>query len=123
MPGEDAALVVEVVVQPVDAGIDQADHVLRAGWLGLALVLGRVQFPHQLRGIALRQPAVPQLQRDVAGAGAHAGAVHEAERRLERHDDHRAGRRGVEPGDERLIDPAAGQGHAVGDGAEDIGDF
>ena len=44
-------------------------------------------------GVASRQRAVPQLQRDLARAGGHAGSVHEAERRLDAHDHHRAGRR------------------------------
>ena len=39
--GENAAVVMEVVVQPVHAGINQANHVLRTARLGLALVLRR----------------------------------------------------------------------------------
>ena len=47
--GKHAAFDLEVVVEPVDPGINQPDHVLRAAGLGFALVFGLVEFAHQLR--------------------------------------------------------------------------
>ena len=78
-----------------------------------------VQFADELRGRTLGQPALPQRRGDGARAAGDAGAVHRPEVRLDLHDDHRAGRLRVVAGDERLVDPAARQLQAVGDGAQD----
>ena len=123
MCGEVAALMAEVVVQPIDAGVDQPDHVLRAGRFRQARVLGCIELPHQDCGITGGQSSAPQPLGDPARAGAHAAAIHEADGRFQRHHDHRPGRGGVQLGDERLIDPAAGEGHAVGHAADDVSDL
>ena len=118
--GEVAAFVIEAIIQPVDAGVDQPDHVLRAGRLGQARVLRGVELTHQRCGIACRQPVAPQPRRDLARAGAHAATIHEAAGRLQRHDHHRSGRGGVMLRNKRLIDPPAGKRHAVGQFADDV---
>ena len=57
--GKHTAVSADVVIQPVDAGIDQADHVLRAGRVGKTLVFRLVKFAHQSGGVALWQAVVP----------------------------------------------------------------
>ncbi len=110
-----------IVVEAADAGVDQPGHVLRAGWFSLSLVLGLIELAHQCRRVALRDGLAPQFGGHPAGAGAHPAAIHEAAGRRDRHNDHRAGRIGIVARDEGLIDPAASEGHTIGNAADNVG--
>ena len=110
----------EVVIQPVDARINQANHILRAGRVGVALVFGLVKFAHEGGGVAPGQSAVPQSGRDGARAGGHAAAQEEGAIGFKPHHHHRARRPEIVPGNKRLINPPARQREAEGDAAENF---
>ena len=55
MRGKDPTFMSIVIIQAVDPRIEQADHVLRAGGLGLALVLGGVELAHQVVALDRQQ--------------------------------------------------------------------
>ena len=119
---EDPAFDIEIVIQPADARIDDPGHVLRPGRVRAVAVLEAVQFPDKFRPVTLRQALPPGLEGHPARAGGDTGPVHEMESRLQR-DHHHGPRRGrVEAGKEGLVDPAAGEGHAVRQAADDAGE-
>src|ERR1051325_6675297 len=58
---EDPAFGARVVIESRDAGVDQPDHVLRAGWLRQVLILFAVKFAYEsLRRGIVRNPPRPQ---------------------------------------------------------------
>ena len=117
-----AALVRGVVIQAVDPRVDEANHVLGSGGLGLALVLGAIELADQLLRRAGRQRAAPQPERHPAGSTGHSGALHEPAVRLQADHHHGARRRGIQGRNEGLVDPAAGQRQTVRNAADERSD-
>ena len=118
---EDPAAHSVIVIEPVHAGINQPDHILGTARLGLALVLRFVKFADQIIQRTIGQPALPEFHGNGAGATGDAGTVHGPEIRLDLHHHHGAGRLGIVAGHERLVNPAARELQAVGNGAEQSG--
>ena len=99
--------ILAAIVQAVQAGIDDADGILRAGEdFGAGRIFEREQQPGELGGVAGGQIGLPQLDGPAAGTGGHAAALVELDEGLERNGQHGAG---AEFGDVRLIEPATGQ--------------
>jgi hypothetical protein len=119
--GEDAAVAVEIVIEAAHAGVEKADHVLRAGWFGFAGVLGAIELADETGGREVGYAVVPEVHRHFARAAGDAGALHKPLIGIERDDHHGAGRLGVQARIEWLVDPAACQRQAVRDVPEDGG--
>jgi hypothetical protein len=116
---EHAAFHGSSVVQAAHAVIEQSHHVLRSRWLLLPPVLRLVQLPNQTGWISVRHAPTPVAHGHRARGGGHAAAVHPSERRLNGHRHHGARWLRVQPGDEGLVDPTAGERHAVGNRPDD----
>src|SRR6185437_11366809 len=97
-----------IVIEPVYAGINQADHILRTAGLSLSFVLRFVQFPYQLVERTVWKSASPQTLGDRARSAGEPRSLHWAEVRFNLNHHHCAGWARVQTGDERLIDPPAG---------------
>jgi len=121
MPGEVTALIIDVVIQPVDAGIYQADHILGTREFGFAIVFETIEFPDQFGFVAIRYFSVPYLPCYLARAGTYTAAVHKTKLGRDLHRDHRSGGRRIVFRDVGLINPSAGQGQTVGDVAHNVG--
>src|SRR5208337_945572 len=76
----------------------------------------------QVLRISVRQRLVPQFPGDLAGAGGYPGSIHEAEGRFHAYHDNGAGGRRVELRHKWLVNPTAGQGHSVGNLADQRGE-
>jgi hypothetical protein len=118
--GKVSAFVVEAVIQAVNAGINQTNHILGTGRIGAVLVFFVVKFPHEVGGIAVGQRAMPEAMGDVSGAGGHAGAFHEPQGGLQGHHHHGTNGIGIQSGNKRLVNPATRQSHPIGDSPNDL---